>query len=156
MLKLFFQNYHVKRILIILVLILSIFLFKIVIDYLNYKLAKDNPVIFPGYDLNCLEYVTRKNPSFKEYQESEYKNLYTYILLDNKDIYIACFKDIMYYDYPSFWQLNSQEIKKYSLNEAFQNKLLMPEKFAKISKDNFEINRETHNYEITDFYLYDE
>lgn len=113
-------------------------------------------MIIPGFDPKCLEYVKIKRPNFKEFQESEYKSEYTYIFLDNKDTYIACFKDIMYYDYPSFWHLNSQEIKKYSLNDALKNNLLRPEEFAKTFKDYFSNITDMHNYEITDFYIYDE
>ena len=120
------ENYHFKRLLVILGIILGIILFKVVIDYLNYSLVSKSVYQYSAYSTECFDYVKNNHPSLKEfaYKQQDGYDMYTKFILNGEEIYLACIQDIKYVVYPSFWQSYFKREKIYSLTEAFDNNLI--------------------------------
>ena len=108
MIRALWQQYRIRRLIIILGIIMFIILFKLAIDYMNYSFSKT--FIFENEDGYPYDFMN-----------SEFSDEYTEIYVKNEKIYIACLKNIKYLIYPSFFKRNDPAIK-YSLDDALQKK----------------------------------
>ena len=122
MIRALWQQYRIRRLIIILGIIMFIILFKLAIDYMNYSFSKT--FIFEnedGYPYDCMNYVKNTKLTIADFMNSEFSDEYTEIYVKNEKIYIACLKNIKYLIYPSFFKRNDPAIK-YSLDDALQKK----------------------------------
>ena len=125
MLKKLLAKYEIKRIhtiIIFIIIIGIIMLIKTLLNYSNYLLLTKHPYKNEGFYGNCLNYVINNQPSWSEYQQSEWKNSFTYLKIANKEVYLTCFDNIIFIDYPSYFQ--RKKIKEYPLVNALENNLI--------------------------------
>lgn len=152
MIRAFWQHYRIRRLVIILGIIVLVVLFKLIIDYMNYSLVSSYKFSDTGFYPSCGSYVLGNKPTMEEYLESDYKEYYTPLKINNEKIIIACL-NINYVVYPSFWKSYTEKEKVYSLNEALENKMLDYQELEDYY--NNESYLVDNNYKINDLIIYE-
>lgn len=153
MIKKFMEKHEIKRIheiLFFLGIILIVILIKFLINYGDYSLLKSTPYKNDGFFLNCVNFVVQNKPTFAEYQKSEWKDYFTKININNEETYIACFENIIYVDYPSFFK--KKYIKEYPLQQAFDKNLITYKDFETYFNNN--VLTDITNHKINDLLIF--
>ena len=153
LLKKFLAKHEIKRIHEILFfsgIILIVILIKSLINYGDYSLLKSTPYRNDGFYYNCLDYVVKNKPTLEEYKKSEWKDYFTKININNEETYIACFENIIYVDYPSFFK--KKYIKEYPLQQAFAKNLITYNEFETYFNNN--VLTDITNYKINDLLIF--